>query len=80
MADARKVTGVALLAFGVGFNILDAYFSGNMSFSPATSDQQNNLSTLNRLGGPPDSAGMRLGTILAGLGLAILAVAWIVDY
>ena len=78
MRDKRFMVGVAVLAVGIGLNFLDAYFSGNLSFSPDASDQNNKVSTLNRFQRAPGEAGMTLGTILAAVGGVILVFAWLI--
>ena len=69
--------GVTLLAVGIGVNFLDAYFSGNLSFSPDASDQNNKLSVLNRFGQPISASKLLLGTVLAVIGGVMLVGSWL---
>jgi hypothetical protein len=78
MKDNRSIVGFSILSIGVGVNILDAYFSGNLPFSPQQSDQNNKLSVLNRMGRDMGAPGMSLGTMLALVGGLILVTSWIV--
>lgn len=76
--DSRIGIGVAILASGLGLNFLDAYFSGNLPFSPAQSDQNNKVSSINRIGRAAGAPGMSLGTMLSLVGGGILVIAWLV--
>lgn len=78
MRDKRFGVGIAILAVGAGLNFLDAYFSGNLSFSPEASDQNNKVSLINRFQRPAGATGLNLGTILAIVGGGILVVSWLV--
>ena len=78
MRDSRYGIGVAILAAGIGINFLDAYFSGNLSFSPDASDQNNKVSLLNRFMRPAGGTGVSLGTMLAVVGGSILVIAWLI--
>jgi len=68
--------GTAMLAAGLGLNILDAYFSGNLPFSPENSDGNNKVSVLNRIG-KPQGSGILIGTIFALSGAGILVFSWV---
>jgi len=76
--DSRYGIGIAILAIGAGLNFLDAYFSGNLSFSPDASDQNNKLSLLNRFQRPAGTVGLSLGTILAAVGATMLVITWLI--
>jgi hypothetical protein len=68
---------VAILAIGGGLNFLDAYFSGNLSFSPDASDQNNKVSVFNRLGAPVGVSKITVGTALALIGAGLLVMTWL---
>lgn len=73
----KFIAGVTLLAIGLGLNILDAYFSGNLPFSPANSDGNNKVSVINRIGKPINGAGILLGTLLALSGAGVMVFSWV---
>jgi len=68
---------VAILAIDGGLNFLDAYFSGNLSFSPAASDQNNKVSVFNRLGASVGASKITVGTALALIGAGLLVMTWL---
>lgn len=75
---AIKSFSAALVVIGLGFNFLDAYFSGNLSFSPSSSSSSNKISVLNRLGKGADAPFyQRLGSILAAIGAAVFVFAYL---
>lgn len=72
---ARNTLWVSLIAVGVGVNVLDAYFSGNLPFSPAASDGNNKVSALNKV--TDKYTHLTLGTVLALIGASFLVLGWI---
>jgi hypothetical protein len=74
---SRYGLAVALAAIGGGLNFLDAYFSGNLSFSPSASDQNNKVSVFNRLGTPIGTSKVTVGTALAVIGAALLVMTFL---
>lgn len=76
MKQRTAVIGIGLIAVGLTLNFLDAYYSGNLPFSPATSDQNNSVSKLNRLGQPVSSTKILLGSLLAVTGAVTILVKW----
>jgi hypothetical protein len=61
----HKVISLALIGSGVGMNLLDAYFSGNLPFSPASSTTMNPVTQANNF------LPVATGTILAVAGIAL---------
>lgn len=68
--------GIFLISIGVGLNLLDAYFSGNLPFSPDESDKENAVSKVNAFGGTLGIS-LALGTILALIGGFVLILSWV---
>lgn len=65
MKNRIATIGIGLIGAGLILNFLDAYYSGNLPFSPSTSDQNNSVSKLNRIGQAVGSVKITLGVIIA---------------
>lgn len=76
MKNRIATIGIGLIGAGLILNFLDAYYSGNLPFSPSTSDQNNSVSKLNRVGQTAGSVRITLGTIAALAGAFLILGKW----